>query len=315
MNKTLAAAIWLGLTSVVCCGQTVKPMVTLEAPVALNFAVVCEGGESVVGVAGAHDVFIWSLPSGARRTIGGFTRRISPFGVSCNRKALAIAATDGTVVIFDPAGVERQRIDLKAEPAALAFSTDGTMLAAATIYSPVQLWDVASGKRLWVGTTDFGNSKGTKISSDGNMIVAADGDTHLRAYDRKGKLLYTAETGLLEPFDLSISADGKTLSVAGAEGVIELHDLATGNLLKKSASAGKPIFLLSMAPVGNKVIGLRLDDLTLSPLEIAYWNTDRGNSQNLPIDAKTILGFGRGEKSLLLVRQEAPGKISVESVE
>jgi hypothetical protein len=59
------------------------------------------------------------------------------------------------------------------------------------------------------------------------LIVAADGDTHVRGYDRKGKLLYTAEAGLLERFDLSLSADGKTFAVAGAEGAIALHDSAT----------------------------------------------------------------------------------------
>jgi hypothetical protein len=59
-------------------------------------------------------------------------------------------------------------------------------------------------------------------------MLVAHGDTHVRAHLRKGKLLYTAETGLLEPFDLSLSADGKTFPVAGAEGAIALHDSATG---------------------------------------------------------------------------------------
>jgi hypothetical protein len=56
------------------------------------------------------------------------------------------------------------------------------------------------------------------FAHDGNLILVTDGDTHVRAYDRKGKLLYTAEAGLLEPFDLSLSADGKAFPVAGAEG-------------------------------------------------------------------------------------------------
>jgi len=66
------------------------------------------------------------------------------------------------------------------------------------------------------------------FAHDGNLIVVADGDTHVRGYDRKGKLLYTAEAGLLEPCDLSLSADGKTFAVAGAVGAIALHDSATG---------------------------------------------------------------------------------------
>jgi hypothetical protein len=64
-----------------------------------------------------------------------------------------------------------------------------------------------------------------------------------------------------------------------------------------------------------KVIGLELDDFRMQPAGIAYWNADGGELKNLAVDAKTLLGFGKGEKSLLLVRQDGPGKISVESVE
>jgi len=314
VRRAAGLVVWLTLTSVVC-GQTVKPLAKLEAPGVLSFAVVCEGGESVVGVAGQHDVWVWSLPSGTRRTINGITGHIPQAGVACNRKALALGTTKGSVAIFDASGKERRRIDLQGEVAAMTFSSDGELLAAATINSPVQLWDVVSGKLLWTGTTDFGNSTGIRIAGDGNLIVTSDGDTHVRGYDRKGNLLYTAEAGLLEPFDLSISADGKTFAVAGAEGAIALHDSVTGKMLKKSGSSGNPIFLLAMAPVGTKAIGLELDDFRMDPAGIAYWNADGGELRNLAIDVKTVLGIGKGEKSLLLVRQEAPGRLSVESVE
>jgi len=314
VRTTFAFGVWLSLTSAVC-GQVVQPFAKLEAPGALNFAVVCDGGERVVGVAGEHGVSVWSLPSGVRRTIDGMKGHISPNGVACNRKGLALGSNSGTVVIFDAAGAERRRIELKGEVAALAFSADGDFLATATIYSPVQIWDLASGKLQWTGSTDFGNTAGIRITHGGNLIVVVDGDTHIRAYDRKGKLLYAAEAGLLEPFDLSLSADGKTFAVGGAEGTIELHDSATGKMLKKSARSGNPIFALAMAPQGMKVIGFELDDFRMDPAGIAYWNADGEELKNLTVDAKTLLGLGKGDKSLLLVRQEAPGKITVESVE
>jgi WD40 repeat protein len=314
VRKIFAVTAWLSLGLVVC-GQSVKPLAKLDAPEKLNFAVVCEGGASMVGVAGEHQVFVWSLPSGTQRTIGGMKGRISPSGVACNRKALALGSNLGTVVVFDAAGSERRRIELKAEVAALAFSTDGESLATATIHSPVQMWDLASGKVQWTGSTEFGNTSGIRIAPDGNLIVAADVDTRVRAYNRNGKLLYATEDDLLEPFDLSLSADGKTFTVAGAEGTIAWHDSASGKLLKKSGNSGNPIFALVMAPMGTKVIGMELDDFRMEPAGIAYWNTDGGELKNLAVNAKTLLGFGKGEKSLLLVRQDGPGKISVESVE
>jgi WD40 repeat protein len=314
VRKIFAVTVWLSL-GVAICGQSVKPLAKLEAPKKLNFAVVCEGGASVVGVAGEHEVFVWSLPSGTRRTIGELKGHISPVGVACNRKALALGSSVGTVVVFDAAGAERRRIELKDEIAALAFSADGESLATATIHSPVRMWDLASGEVQWTGSTEFGNTSGIRIAPNGDLILAADADTRVRAYDRKGKLLYTTEDDLLEPFDLSLSADGKTFTVAGAEGTIALHNSTTGKLLKKSGNSGNPIFALVMDPTGTKVIGMELDDFRMQPAGIAYWNTDGGELKNLSVDAKTLLGFGKGEKSLLLVRQDEPGKISVESVE
>ena len=314
MKKIITAAFLLSLGAAVT-AQTVKPVTTLVTPAPLTFAIVCDGGESVVGVARQHDVFVWSLASGARRAINGVSGHIAASAVTCNRKALALGSNDGTVVLFDAAATEQRRIQLQGEVAALALSADGELLAAATIFSPVQLWDVASGKLQWTGSTDFGNTVGTRIAPDGSLIVTADGDTHVRAYDRKGNLLYATETGLLEPFDLSLSADGKAFTVAGAEGAIELRDSATGKMLKRSNKNGNPIFALVMAPEGRKVLGLELDDYRMDPAGIAYWNVDVGDLKNLHLDNKTLLGFGKGEKSLLLVRQEAPGKLSVESVE
>ena len=296
--------------------QTVKPVAKLDAPGGLIYAMVCDGGDRVVALTGQNDVYAWALPSGTRRALKtGLDAHIDPGAIACNRKMLAVGSTHGTVVVLDAAGAEQHRLELKEEVSFLAFSADGTMLAVTTANSPVQLWDVASGKALWKGTTDFGNSYGASIATDGNLIVAADGDTHVRAYDRKGKFLYAADGGLLEPFDVSLSADAKTFAVAGAEGIIELHDAATGKLLQKSANCGNPIMLLAMAPQGRKVIGLALDAYRMDPATVAYWDPDGGELKNLPLEAKTLLGIGRNDKSLLLIRQESPGKVVVESVD
>jgi len=297
-------------------GQTVKPVAQLDAPAGLIFAMVCDGGESVVALAGQNDVYAWSLPSGTRRALKtGIDGHIDPGAVACNRKMFAVGSAHGTVVVLDAGGAERHRMELKEEVTFMAFSADGAMLAVTTANSPVQLWDVASGKALWKGTTDFGNSYGASIAPDGNLIVAADGDTHIRAYDRKGKFLYAADGGLLEPFNVSLAGDAKTFTVAGAEGIIELRDAATGKLLKKSANSGNPIFLLAMAPQGRKVIGFALDAYRMDPAAVAYWDPDGGELKNLPLDAKTLLGIGRNDKSLLLLRQESSGKVVVESVD
>lgn len=86
---------------------------------------------------------------------------------------------------------------------------------------------------------------------------------------------------------MSISADGKTIAVAGAEGTITLHDSATGKCPRNRPTAAT---YFSAGDVAGRV-------------------------QTLPIDAKTVLGLGKVEKNLLLLRQETPEKISVERVQ
>jgi WD40 repeat protein len=314
--KTAVAGLCLSLWATTVCGQTLKPLVKLEAPRSMDSAVVCDGGGSIVGVGGEHDVYSWSLPSGTRHMINVTDGSISWRGVACNRKVLALGFKSGTVRVFDPAGTQQRRIELKSEVVAIAVSADGGFLAVATVYSPVQLWDLTSGKLLWSGSTDFGNTTAIEIVPEGNLIIAADTDTRVRAYDRNGKLVYSADSGLLEPFGLGLSADGKKFAVGGMEGTIELYDSATGKRLKKSESSGNTIWGVMMAPAGTKVLALELDDgYRMDQVAIGYWDTSGGELKKLAVDPQTVIGFGRSTAQPLLVRQVAPRKISVDSVE
>ena len=179
----------------------------------------------------------------------------------------------------------------------------------------MNLWDAASGSREWSGTTSFANTYGARISPDGKSVFAADGDTYVRAYDIKGKLVYAAEGDLLEPFDVSVSADGRTLAVAGAEGTIELRESATGKVLKKSNSCGNPIFLVTISPKLLTVLAFILDASSLRPAGIGYWNAKDTELKQLTVDPNTVIGMGSDAKGLLLIRQDSPPKLSIESVD
>jgi len=48
---------------------------------------------------------------------------------------------------------------------------------------------------------------------------------------------------------------------------------------------------------------------------IGYWDTAGAELMKLAIDRQVVLGFGKGERGLLLVRQGEPEKISLDSVE
>jgi len=242
--------------------------------------------------------------------------QIDPGALACDQKTIAVGSIHGAVALLDFDGKVRKRAELKEEITGMALSPDGRKLAISTANSPVQLWDVASGSREWSGSTTFGNTYGARISPDGKSVFATDGDTYVRAYNATdGKLVYAAEGDLLEPFDVSVSADGRTIAVAGAEGRVELRESASGKILKKSSSCGNPIFLVTMSPTAPTVLALILDEMTLLPAGIGYWNTNTTELKQLPIDPKTVIGMGSDAKGLLLVRQESPAKLSVERVE
>jgi WD40 repeat protein len=296
--------------------QTVKPMAKLDSSGEVYFAVVCAGGESVAAVDRVNDIHLWNLATGKQRLFkDGLDAQVDPGALACDQKMIAVGSVHGTVTLLDFDGNVRQRVDLKEEVTGLALSRDGSKLAVSTANSPVQVWDAASGTREWSGTTSFANTYGARISPDGKSVFAADGDTYVRAYDIKGKLVYAAEGDLLEPFDVSVSADGRTLAVAGAEGTIELRESATGKVLKKSSSCGNPIFLVTISPKVLTVLALILDASSLRPAGIGYWNANDTELKQVTVDPNTVIGMGSDAKGLLLIRQDSPAKLSIERVD
>jgi WD40 repeat protein len=315
MRTVVAVSLWLILSGTGH-AQTAAPIMKLDAPIAMRLAAVCEGGRSIVAIGGDHDAYVWPLPSGARRPISVGSGRVSR--VACNATALAFGFEDGTAEVVNARGIAQPRIDSKDEIDNVAISTDGKLLAVATQNLPVQVWDAVGGKLLWTGVTDFGNTTAVDISHDGNLIITANGDTKIRAYDRKGALVYSVEDdGSLEPFTLSVSADGMTFAVAGAEGTIELHDAATGRQLKKSARPGNTtIGTVAISPDGKDVVALVQDDgYRQADVAIGYWHTEDSRLQQLAVDVSTVVGFGSSKIGLLLLRQESPGHISVDRVQ
>jgi WD40 repeat protein len=318
MRTILALLAWLVVfvSTDPSSAQTIQQITKLDTSGDVYFAVLCGGGESAAAVDRANDVHLWNLATGQHHLFkASLNGQVDPGALACDKKTIAIGSVHGTVILLDFDGHVKQRLDLKEEVTGLTLSRDGNKLAVSTANSPVQLWDLASGSWEWSGTTSFGNTYGARISPDGKSVFAADGDTYLRAYDIKGKLIYAAEGDLLEPFDVSVSADGTRLAVAGAEGTIELRNSSTGKVLKKSSSCGNPIFLVNMSPKALTVLALILDASSLLPAGIGYWNPNDPQLKQLTIDPKTVIGIGSDANGLVLIRQDSPARLSIERVE
>jgi WD40 repeat protein len=309
---------WLGI----CClcaaafGQTLHPEAKLDAPVPIRRAVTCEAGAAILGVGEDGAIYTWTLPATAPRKISladGPVSRVECAGAH----TLAAELRHGRkVFILDArSGEVRQRIDAQAPVQAIALSPDGSLLAVATSLFPTQLWNTQTGTRIATGVTNIGAAWTTAFSPTGEMYVAADEDTNLRAYNRSGKLLYAADGGVLEPFALAFSGNGKQFAAAGADGVIRVFDSASGKLLASSTSVGHPIFALTMSPDGQRVASLSVDDFRLDPLGLGVWDVRSGEVKPLAVEPKSCVGMGAGKSHTLLLTKTGENALQVSSLQ
>lgn len=298
------------------CAQELRAGAKLQSPVPIAYATTCQSGNQVVGIGKNGDVYTWSAPFGSPKHFHSPDGKVGVVACSPDGKWTAAGLRTGTVLLLDGEGTVKQRLDVtKHDLQAITFSADATLLAAATNDSPTQLWDVQKGQRIATGTTILGASTSVAFAAGNNMYVSADEDTVIRAYDRSGKPLFKTEADDLEPFAVVFTPDGKQFAVAGAGGTISLFDATTGRKLKTSTTNGNPIFNLMMAPSGQQVAALELDDYRLEPAAITLWDTKSNELKKVAVDVKTVVGAGTDQSNLILIRSDGQNSLSLWSVQ
>lgn len=296
-------------------GQTLHPEVKLDAPVVMHEAIVCNAGSQIFAVGEDGVIYRWNPPAAKPiriRIADGKVRAID----CADGHTLAASIHGAKVFILDSSSGEvRQSIDPGAPVQALSLSPDGSLVAIATSLLPAQLWDTRSGTRVATGVTDIGAAWTVAFSPAGDRFVAADEDTNLRAYNREGKLLYAADGGLLEPFAVAFSGDGKQFAAGGADGVVRIFDSASGQLVASSKSAGRPLFGLVMSPDATQVAAVTFDDFELRPVSLGVWDVRSHDFKVLDVDAKSCIGAGTNKSHMLLVTKDGEKTLQVSSLQ
>jgi hypothetical protein len=136
-----------------------------------------------LAVSGYYEVTIWNIDDGALvKRIGGLPERITALAWHPKKKLIAVAGGSpsqwGSVALVDPgAGFQvRYLCDLADTALCVAFSPDGTRLAAGGADRALRLFDTASGKMLRLSRLHADWVQSVAFDGDGQRIVTTSRD-------------------------------------------------------------------------------------------------------------------------------------------
>jgi len=246
--------ILLALARAAAFGQNIVEEASIAIPKAATWFGIARSGRMAAVVCEDNKVRVWTLPD--RR----FARTLDLGGTVLNQSLLSndgslvlLADMSGSLRIWDTAtGAVRMEKKLWPYTAAVAFSPDSKRVALAQANGPAQIFEIASGRKLYELQRPVGGSAALVFSPDGARIAAGDADTVVRLYDaRNGELLSRYTDFLLEPLTVAFSADSKHLAAAGGDKVVAFLDTAKGHLLRKSERQADVVANLDFSPDGR----------------------------------------------------------------
>lgn len=119
----------------------------------------------------------------------------------------------------------------------VAFSADGSFVAAGGRDGMLRLWNARNGELIWATKGHTGVVWAVAFSPDGRTIATGGRDGQLLIWDRQTSEVFRAHSEGFGVLSVSFSADGKTLiSAEGQErqsSAVVLHSVPTGKILHK----------------------------------------------------------------------------------
>jgi WD40 repeat protein len=201
------------------------------------------------------EVKLWSLgtdPPRERASLTGLQSEILALAFTADSRFIAAGARN-QVRVWD-AGSGAAAADLVGSTDAIttmAFSPDGTLLAAAAAASGGCVWETRSWRKL----AELGGRTAQPLAytPDGKTLAAGLSDGSVALYDvaaGRVRMVLQGHTGRVGA--LVISADGKRLAAGGADGLITTWELDTGirQVILPSGHGGE-VTALALAPDGK----------------------------------------------------------------
>ena len=239
----------------------------------LAIVVVCLGG----GLARGQAIQEWH----------GHRAAVYAVAFQPNGQHMATASFDHTIKVWDVESgrVVRSFSGHQDKVLALAYSADGRRFASAGLDGTVRLWDAATSRPLACLTSRNRCVQGIAFTPDGSRLIAC-GDAGIAEVWRTGSVSCRVKgacrvegiverTIAVEPermplFAAAVSPDGQTLALAGLDGRIRLHDLATGKRRRTLEGHADAVYSLAFSPDGDCLASGSVDQT------VRCWQTATG---------------------------------------
>lgn len=223
-------------------------------------------GRTVASASNDGVARIWDIANGSSRALSGNLKQVAfaPYGASL------AGAGDSVKVLDATSGQVRFALPASSNSAvALAYSSDGALLAAVGADHTIKVWDVRSGQLL----REFPNGQyvvnSIAISSRG--YLAAGYGTDIRLWDvRSGQLLRTIIGDGSVVNAVAFSPSGQTLASGGGY-KIHLWSPDTGRERKTLIGHRLSVSALAFAPDGRTLASGSYDTT------IQLWNAESGD--------------------------------------
>lgn len=147
---------------------------------------------------------------------------------------------------------------------ALAFSTDGRLLAAAggnpSQFGEIKIWNVTERKELHTMRGHRDNIFSIAFSPDNKLLATCSYDRLVKLWDvASGAELKTLKDHTDAVFDIAFSPDGKLLASASADRTVKIWDVGTGARLYTLSDALDAVNTIAFHPGGKLLAGAGAD--------------------------------------------------------
>lgn len=152
---------------------------------------------------------------------------------------------------------------------ALAFSSDGGMIASAAVDCTVRIWDVHTGTVMHVIETGQNSVWAVTFSPDCKMIALGSDDSKIRLWNLDTRRPQSIFAGHDDPVtDLKFSPDSSTLASASMDCTVRVWDVAAKSPPELRPVHTRAIVAIIVSPDGT-VAACAADDYTISLWDLA----------------------------------------------